>query len=194
MSRIGFSLDGVGDRFHYLRYPGNWLTVNNNITKWLETREKIEKDPNKHNKLLLEIACTISALNVMYVFEMLDYALERDIKLFISFVYNPVYLSITNLPEDVKPKVLAYTEEELEKREVSYSKNRAKNDLQHARTLQSFDEVRKIITTLKLPNKSNPKEWRTFRKHTQLLDRSRNQDFKYTFPRAEELYKVYKLT
>lgn len=194
MSRIGFSLDGVGDRFHYLRYPGNWLTVNNNITKWLETREKIEKDPNKHNKLLLEIACTISALNVMYVFEMLDYALERDIKLFISFVYNPVYLSITNLPEDVKPKVLAYIEEELEKREVPYSKNRAKNDLQHARTLQSFNEVRKIITTLKLPNKSNPKEWRTFRKHTQLLDRSRKQDFKYTFPRAEELYKVYKLT
>ena len=58
----------------------------------------------------------------------------------------------------------------------------------------NFDEVRKIITTLKLPNKSNPKEWRTFRKHTQLLDRSRKQDFKYTFPRAEELYKVYKLT
>ena len=194
MSRIGFSLDGVGDRFHYLRYPGNWLTVNNNITKWLETREKIEKDPNKHNKLLLEIACTISALNVMYVFEMLDYALERDIKLFISFVYNPVYLSITNLPEDVKPKVLAYVEEELEKREVTYSKNRAKNDLQHARTLQSFNEVRKIITTLKLPNESDPKEWTTFRRTTQLLDKSRKQNFKYTFPRAEELYKVYKIT
>ena len=89
---------------------------------------------------------------------------------------------------------LEYLEVELEKREAPYSQNRVKNDLQHARILQSFEEVKKIITTLKLPNKSNPKEWRTFRRTTQLLDKSRKQNFKYTFPIAEELYNVYKLT
>lgn len=185
--RIGFSIDGVGDRFHYLRYPGNWDTVNANIKEWLRKTSHLGPD-----KMIFELACTVSVLNVLYIFEIVDYVIENNIKLFMSFVYNPVYLSITNLPVETKKQVLDILETELEKRLDKVGKLKENTYIkEYERQVEYYRQAKKVIDTIKLPNESNPKQWTELKRQTIVLDKMRNENFAETFPEAEKLYNIY---
>ena len=185
--RIGFSIDGVGDRFHYLRYPGDWSTVNFNIKKWLEKTAHLPKET-----MVFELACTISALNALYIFEIVDYVIENKIKLFVSFVYNPVYLSVTNCPDDVKQKLLAILEPEMEKRMQKVEDMKYNLDIIEYEYLKAtYRQAKKVIDTIKLPNKSNLAQWIELRRQTLALDEMRGENFSETFPEAEEIFQMY---
>ena len=184
--RIGFSIDGVGDRFHYLRYPGDWNTVDQNIKAWQEKTKHLPP-----GKMTFELACTISALNVLNVFEIADYVIDNKLKIQISFVYNPIYLSITNIPLDIKEKILILLKSELEERLSTLDKTHKESPEDHHRISEVYRQVSKVITTLELPNQSNPTQWNMFKSTTLKLDKSRNENFKETFPRTEKLYQIY---
>ena len=72
----GASLDGVGERFNYLRHFGVWDVVKENIKIW---QNKVKE--TKNEKINFEVCCTISILNVLYVFEMVDFVIENQLKL-----------------------------------------------------------------------------------------------------------------
>ncbi len=183
--RIGFSIDGVNDKFKYLRYPGNWETVDHNIKTWIKKTQHLPP-----GKVYFELACTISVLNVLNIFEVADYVIDNKIKLHIGFVYNPIYLSITNLPLDIKEKILILLKEELERR---YNLLTIENAEDYKRISEIYNQVKKVITTLELPNQSNSIQWEMFKSTTRKLDISRNENFKDTFPKTEKLYQIYHL-
>lgn len=59
---IQLSLDGVGSKLEYIRYPAVWSDIYRNIERYIETC-------NKHNNLQLSVSHTVSAYNVYYLDE-----------------------------------------------------------------------------------------------------------------------------
>ena len=55
-ARISFSIDGIGTKFEYLRYPAKWTEVENNLLWW--------RDNLPHNSML-GLTVTASILNVL---------------------------------------------------------------------------------------------------------------------------------
>jgi hypothetical protein len=55
-ARISFSIDGIGEKFNYLRYRGNWQQVEQNLIWW--------KNNLPHNSMLA-LTVTASILNVL---------------------------------------------------------------------------------------------------------------------------------
>lgn len=55
------SIDGVGERYNYIRYPGDWNQIQPNIQKYLEC----QKLPN----FQLSVSHTVSAYNIYYLDE-----------------------------------------------------------------------------------------------------------------------------
>ena len=62
--RISFSIDGIGDRFDYLRYPAKWEDVEKNLLWW--------RDNLPHNTMLA-MTVTVSLLNVFYINEIFQW-------------------------------------------------------------------------------------------------------------------------
>jgi len=86
---IDFSIDGLYDKFHYMRFPAVWEEVLNNM----ERIKKIEK-------FTVQICHTVSILNVWYMKEFLDYF--SDWNCYLNIVHGPAHYSVKNLPIDIK--------------------------------------------------------------------------------------------
>lgn len=86
---IDFSIDGLYDKFHYMRFPAEWEEVLNNM----ERIKKIEK-------FNVKICHTVSILNVWYIKEFLDYF--SDWGVYLNIVHGPAHYSVKNLPDSVK--------------------------------------------------------------------------------------------
>jgi organic radical activating enzyme len=61
--RFSYSLDGIGDRFHYLRYPLQWKKA-----------ESVIADTRKNEKFLFIVNVTINPLNAFYLDEIKNWA------------------------------------------------------------------------------------------------------------------------
>ena len=93
---IQLSIDGIGDRFEYQRYPAKWSVIENNIKRFLQLRE---------HGISISTCTTLSALNIWYLEELLDYFYQRDIKVFFNHLHQPYYFCLKNLPKEVKIQV-----------------------------------------------------------------------------------------
>jgi sulfatase maturation enzyme AslB (radical SAM superfamily) len=93
--RVMFSVDAVGDLFNYIRYPGNFNTVEQNI-------KNIIKQPNIKSL----IHATVQNLNVLYLEELIQWANFLGIYLEFDYVTTPDYLTFTNLPKHLKIKAI----------------------------------------------------------------------------------------
>jgi sulfatase maturation enzyme AslB (radical SAM superfamily) len=93
---INISIDGVGRRFDYLRWPARWEEVDANITWWQEQR-------------LGPVSCvhTISNLTIGYLDEFLPFALKRFGvgKYHFNIVEHPRYHAPNVLPAEVKAQI-----------------------------------------------------------------------------------------
>ena len=184
-ARIGFSIDGIGKRFNYIRYYGDWDVVKENVNTWqVKTAQRPEV------KIRFEVCCTISMLNVLYVFEMVDYVIENNLKLMIAFVFNPPHLHIGNMPEDSKRVIIAILSAQINKRRAAFESDDTLTDKEKEYRREVYYQAEKVINTLKLPTKCNLFYWSEFIRQTCELDVLRKQSFKETFP---ELFEIYKL-
>lgn len=62
--RISFSIDAIGQKFEYLRYPGCWSQVQDNLLWWRE---------NLPHNSMLSLTVTASIFNVLYLNEVFDW-------------------------------------------------------------------------------------------------------------------------
>jgi sulfatase maturation enzyme AslB (radical SAM superfamily) len=185
--RIGFSLDGVGKRFNYLRYYADWDSVKSNVSSWKE------KTKNSTNQIFFEVCSTISVLNVLYVFEIVDYVTENDLTLYVAFVHNPKHLHIGYIPNDIKLIIIDKLTTELNRRTIELNNNTEFDENQRAYRKRLLYQAEKVINMLKLENPDNdPQPWKDFIRQTNELDDLRNESFAETFPELEELYQVKK--
>ena len=187
--RIGFSIDGVGKRFNYLRHFGKWDVVSENINIW---QNKVKLIPD--NKIIFEVCCTISMLNVLYVFEMVDFVVENHLKLMIAFVYNPRHLHIGYMPEKCKKLILEKLEAEYDLRISQINDDTTIDDSEKQYRWNVMRQAHKVINTLKLPVEGTQGDWQEFKRQTLALDILRNESFADTFSELEEIYNITKTT
>ena len=94
---IAFSIDNIGSRFE-LERGGNWTDVENNLDNFLKF-----KLPN----MVLSIFTTVSALNVYYINELIEWVETKD---FNSLIFNlldsPKYFRIDSMDPELKTLVI----------------------------------------------------------------------------------------
>ena len=75
---IAFSIDDIGDRFEYQRYPASWQQVNENI-------RKINELKNEYSNIKTQVCCTI---NIQNIYNLEKIALWIDSQNFDYVFYN----------------------------------------------------------------------------------------------------------
>lgn len=139
---ISGSLDGLSDINHYIRFPSNWKHLMQNMKAFND------------EGFSFSINHTVQIYNIFSVIEFLKFFEdEMKIRVDLNFLSDPLYLSIQNLPKDLKIKLHAdYT----------------------ARTLlQPNPQITRILDFMNLRQVS---AWDMFWKWTSFLDTKRKQD------------------
>jgi sulfatase maturation enzyme AslB (radical SAM superfamily) len=94
--QVFFSIDGVGERFNYIRHPQQFEDV-------IENYNKFRSVPS----IRTNIFYTVSLFNIMYMDELLEYQKENDLETEIHFnmVYVPHHISPKALPQSAKTAI-----------------------------------------------------------------------------------------
>lgn len=110
--KVGFSIDAVGDRNYYIRYPSDWNTIERNLHKLDNTPDNIQ----------VSIATAIQILNIKHLPELAKWKIQQNFKkvnfenvtdgieagggiVNMHLLYIPTFLSIRCLPEYDKEEV-----------------------------------------------------------------------------------------
>jgi MoaA/NifB/PqqE/SkfB family radical SAM enzyme len=94
---IMFSVDGVGDRFNYMRNPAKWDDVATNIKKYMD----LMKDNMK-----FELCPTANVMSYFYINELYEWAEAVGIPVWMNLLHDPDYLNIQSYPRSIKEEIL----------------------------------------------------------------------------------------
>lgn len=155
---INISLDDIGDRFEYQRYPAKWDDVCVNLSKYKALTSDL---------LRASLYCTVSLYNIFYIDQLIKYNNE-NLKMIIRFnlLHWPPSMSIKNLPDNIK-QVIANKIKALTAEDLKY--------LDNPRDLES-------IVNFMMSNPINEQEYNEFLATTKKHDDYREQSFENTFP------------
>jgi MoaA/NifB/PqqE/SkfB family radical SAM enzyme len=98
---INVSIDGIDNKFTYMRHPGKWTDAQDNINDFFKL-----KNPN--NNINVVPVVTVSALNVWNVHDVFEYFTAYNVEPFIILVQWPQYYCVNVLPNSIKPIVEAH--------------------------------------------------------------------------------------
>lgn len=110
--KVGFSLDAVGTRNHYIRYPSDWATIEKNLQRLDNTPDNIQ----------VSIATAIQVLNIKHLVDFAKWKITQNFKKInlentiggvqagggivnMHLLYIPTFLSIRCLPPEDKAEV-----------------------------------------------------------------------------------------
>jgi organic radical activating enzyme len=110
--KVGFSIDAVGDRNYYIRYPSDWNVIERNLHKLDNTPDNIQ----------VSIATAIQILNIKTLPELAKWKIQQNFKkvnfenvtggieagggiVNMHLLYIPTFLSIKCLPDNDKVEV-----------------------------------------------------------------------------------------
>ena len=110
--KVGFSIDAIGDRNYYIRYPSDWVIIEKNLHKLDNTPDNIQ----------VSIATAIQILNIKHLADFARWKIEQNFKkvnfentvggiqagggIFnMHLLYIPTFLSIRLLPVKDKEEV-----------------------------------------------------------------------------------------
>jgi hypothetical protein len=110
--KVGFSIDAVGDRNYYIRYPSDWATIERNLHKLDNTPDNIQ----------VSIATAIQILNIKHLPELAKWKIQQNFKkvnfenvtdgieagggiVNMHLLYIPTFLSIRCLPDYDKEEI-----------------------------------------------------------------------------------------
>jgi len=96
---IGVSIDDLGPRFEYQRYPAKWTNVRDNLLKF--------KDACTDFNFNLSVCVTMSNYNIFYIDELLQFLVDNELSFYINMLHDPSHYSILNLHPDIKNIVIA---------------------------------------------------------------------------------------
>ena len=96
---LGISIDGIEEKFEYMRYPAKWDLL-------LENLKKYQTLSLKYPSIELSVCITVSLLNIYYLPEFLKFFHEIGISCGTNFVHRPDYLNMRIAPNTVKQKII----------------------------------------------------------------------------------------
>lgn len=154
-----FSIDGIKNKFEYLRNPGKWNVLIKNFESTL-----------KNEKIYLSICYSVSVFNVMYMNEFIEwfktYNLDDD-KIYFNLIFNPEYLNIQNFTLHQKEQIKKYLEDTVTDHEWLNLK------------------VTEIVDFMM--NESLPSRSEEFNKNIEQLDLIRGENFQKVFPELAKI-------
>jgi molybdenum cofactor biosynthesis enzyme MoaA len=148
--RFMFSVDATGELYEYMRFPGQWETVQSNI-------DDICKLPNA--KFLVH--CVVQNLNIGSLGHLIDWCKDRALWLNFDLLDRPHYLKITNLSKQQKSKAVLHLK----------NIDRAVLEPHH---IQTIDNSIKLLES----SYNEPNEWNDFVKNISARDRIRGNDYR----------------
>lgn len=92
---LNVSMDGIGNQFDYLRYPGKWNEFDANLKSYLSLARS-------QSNLEVSTVFTINVLNLGYVEEYLKYCEVNNINTFLNVLHAPVHLNIFKTSPKIK--------------------------------------------------------------------------------------------
>jgi len=132
--KFHLSIDGTGSVYEYLRYPGKWEEVLDNI--------KFYQEKAKQFNIKCNIGHTVSILNVWYVPEFIDWCLTQGFeKPYIGMVSYPEFYDISILPKHIKDTISAKLTRHNLNDIVLYMNRKVSNDEQYAMFIQATDKI-----------------------------------------------------
>ena len=99
---VNVSVDATGKEFEILRSGCSWDTVSSNINSLLEWK--------KHINLTLQIAATVSILNIWFIPDVLDY-FKSTVPVTLFNLHHPDFLSLSAMPDSAKQQALTCLDE-----------------------------------------------------------------------------------
>lgn len=150
------SIDDIEHRNEYIRYPSNWDEISENLSKLINSGFQIV------------IGQTISFMNYLYIPEFKDWVNEKGLGLHHNFVYDPIFLSPSVLPVNVRDLI----HRKFEKSNL--------NDYEKNRLINSFSSG------------NEPLLLQYALEYTKLLDKLRNQSFEKSFPELSTMLNLEK--
>ena len=186
--KVGFSIDAVGDRNYYIRYPSDWATIERNLHKLDNTPDNIQ----------VSIATAIQILNIKHLADFAKWKITQNFKkvnlentvggiqagggIFnMHLLYIPTFLSIRLLPKADKEEVRKSFGELANWLHTNYRQDAdfwKKNPYGWKRWMAILDFMDAEDHTAQLP---------AFKEYIETLEKSRGTDFKSTFPELSHL-------
>ena len=154
---LSFSIDGIGERFEYMRFPAKWDEVCVNM-------QHARNYKDTYNNMSISWCVTLSSINIFYLPEILDeyYTSYSDLGIYLNLVHSPSHFNIGKMPEAVKDFVI----DRLEQIPKEYQ--------------TVWHQLPGIIGFIK-NGTYNEADWKTFISTIKKHDEYRNQDFYKTF-------------
>lgn len=87
---ICFSIDGVGKRFEYMRWPGKWDDLLHNLDQYKTITNNFS------------VSYTISAVNAIYHNETIEWFEKENLRYNHNIVYKPQWAALTTMPKKMK--------------------------------------------------------------------------------------------
>ena len=186
--KVGFSIDAVGDRNYYIRYPSDWATIERNLHKLDNTPDNIQ----------VSIATAIQILNIKHLADFAKWKITQNFKkvnlentvggiqagggiVNMHLLYIPTFLSIRLLPQADKEEVRKSFGELANWLHTNYRQDAdfwKTNPYGWKRWMAILDFMDAEDHTAQLP---------AFKEYIETLEKSRGTDFKSTFPELSHL-------
>ena len=175
--KFNISIDAVGDKNNYIRYPSKWDTIVQNL-------HILDNTPNN---VVVNIACAVQLMNVLYVPELVEWKEKQKFKkvnlppygaglIGTHLVYLPSYLNVRVLPKEIKLEV--------EKR-IKLFCNKNANNLEFMTNPYGFQRWQGLIQYM------NSEDWTNkipmLKDYISIMDQQRGTDFKSIFPELANL-------
>ena len=193
--RFHYSVDDIGERNAYIRYPSTWQ----------RTEEVFHiLDNETSDNVEITVACAVQALNIYYIPDFIKWKLTQGFKKInmwpfgaggvnYHFVYHPAHLNVKILPDWFKAEVRQKYEEfypwweaNWEKGIPSWHKGKVDYDTWHGASY-GLDRLEGMLTFMESEDWSQriPQT----REYIQLVDKQRNLDFAAIYPEMKDVFK-----
>jgi radical SAM protein with 4Fe4S-binding SPASM domain len=198
------SIDEVGERFNYIRWPGKWNKISVNLQKIHDSFEEVNKSVGWAKQKLVYLP-VLSSFNIHRLKEIVQQFLDCgiyqgslgtkvifEICLFQNLLRNPIHLSIINMPE----QHWQYVDKCLTEFEEWYLSSVVKDTPALSDKTNVIKYSINVIRNMRKMKQSDlkffdyPEEdsYRYMEEYSK-MDIARGTNFKETFPELEWLYK-----
>jgi MoaA/NifB/PqqE/SkfB family radical SAM enzyme len=98
---LSFSIDGIGERFKYMRYPGEW----DEAVVIMNKAKELQKE---HHDIHISWCITVSSINIYELPEILEEHKNNyhTFGSYLNLVHYPSHFNLAHMPDDVRVKVI----------------------------------------------------------------------------------------
>jgi MoaA/NifB/PqqE/SkfB family radical SAM enzyme len=176
--KFNFSIDALGTRNDYIRYPSKWNDVVANL-------ERLDNTPDN---IIVNIACAVQVLNILTISELIHWKDSKNFKkinlppygaglIGTHLVYLPSYLNVRVLPKHLKDKVV---------KQIDYFCSRRSSDREFMTNPYGAKRWQGLAQYMLAEDWSN--KLPVLKDYLTVTDQQRGTDFNKTFPELKDLF------